>query len=165
MDESLPPEEVLFRRQNAPTRFVENDVYFANESITAGNPLPDSDMLKAIHTYASDFYDNATTNHGRTDWRSMDETALIAMGILLEEAAKESLGETGDMAFVEGEEIVNTDDVPTYSQIAKTSDRKRSSRRSSTVLAGDDSDLKEFRPKGKRKKRKNDRIRRDTSQG
>lgn len=88
----------------------------------------------------------------------MDETALIAMGILLEEAAKESLGETGDMALVEGEEIGNTDAASNGSQVAKKSGRKRNSRRSSTVLGGEDSDAKEFRPKGKRKKRKNDRV-------
>ena len=33
----------------------------------------------------------------------MDETALLAMGILLEETVKRSLGDTGDMVFVEGE--------------------------------------------------------------
>jgi hypothetical protein len=161
---SLPPEEVLFRRQNAPTRYAENDIYFANESIPAGNPLPDSDLLKAIHAYTSDFYDNATTNHGRFDWRSMDETALIAMGILLEETAKESLGKTGDMAFVEGEEIVNTDDVSTSSQRTQKSGRKRSSR-SSTIVFGEDSNIEDFWPKEKRKKRKNDTDPRGTSQG
>jgi hypothetical protein len=31
----------------------------------------------------------------------MDETALIAFGILLEEMAREELGETGDLAFTE----------------------------------------------------------------
>lgn len=153
--EPLRPEEVLFRRQNAPTRYAENDIYFANESIPAGNPLPDSDLLKAIHTYTSDFYDNATQNRGQTDWRSMDETALIAMGILLEEAAKESLGETGDMSFVEGEEISNADGVFGGTQTAIKPGRKRSSRRSSTVL-GDFRDIDEFRPKGKRKKRRNE---------
>lgn len=41
----------------------------------------------------------------------MDETALLAMAILLEEVAKESLGETGDLVFVEGEkEISDPDD-------------------------------------------------------
>ncbi len=35
----------------------------------------------------------------------MDETALLAVGILLEEAAEEVLGEKGDMVFVEGEEL------------------------------------------------------------
>lgn len=31
----------------------------------------------------------------------MDETALVALGILIEEMAKETLGETGDLALVE----------------------------------------------------------------
>ena len=34
----------------------------------------------------------------------MDGSALIALGILLEEMCKEKLGDTGDLAFVEGEE-------------------------------------------------------------
>ena len=34
----------------------------------------------------------------------MDETALIALGILMEETAREVLGETGDLAFLEGDE-------------------------------------------------------------
>ena len=39
----------------------------------------------------------------------MDETALLAMGILIEEAAKESLGETGDLTFTEGEDYNHLD--------------------------------------------------------
>jgi hypothetical protein len=34
-------------------------------------------------------------------WKCMDETALIAFGILLEETVREVLGETGDLAFTE----------------------------------------------------------------
>jgi len=34
----------------------------------------------------------------------MDETALIAFGILMEETARDVLGETGDLAFLEGSE-------------------------------------------------------------
>lgn len=57
-------------------------------------------MLKAIHAYASDFYASATGDRGKNDWRSLDETALLALGILLEEAASEGVGENGDLAFV-----------------------------------------------------------------
>jgi hypothetical protein len=32
----------------------------------------------------------------------MDETALLALGILLEESAREVLGESGDLVFTEG---------------------------------------------------------------
>lgn len=103
------PEEVLFRRLKAPIRYMEDDFYFANERLPEGphgkELLPDSDLLKALHAYCSDFYASATTEHGKLDWMSMDETALLAIGILLEEAAAESLGETGDMVFVEGENV------------------------------------------------------------
>ncbi|OXV05261.1 hypothetical protein Egran_06971 [Elaphomyces granulatus] len=102
---AVPPEEVLFRRQSAPVRYEENDFYFAHESLSSECPLPSSDLLQAIHTYSSDFYDNAAVDGGRDDFRSMDETALIAVGILLEEMARESLGDTGDLVLVEGEEI------------------------------------------------------------
>jgi hypothetical protein len=33
----------------------------------------------------------------------MDETALLAMGILMEEVCRETLGVTGDLVFTEGE--------------------------------------------------------------
>ena len=65
--------------------------------------MPDSDLLQAIHAYVSDFYENATHNKGLIDFASMDETALLAMGILLEEAAAQCLGDIGDMALFEGE--------------------------------------------------------------
>lgn len=81
---------------------MENDFYFANENIPEDQPLPDSDLLKAIHAYTSDLYANKTVDRGQSAWRSMDETALIALGFLLEETAVEALEETGDMALVEG---------------------------------------------------------------
>jgi len=34
----------------------------------------------------------------------MEETALLAFGILVEEAASEILGTSGDLAFIEGED-------------------------------------------------------------
>ncbi|QSZ36524.1 hypothetical protein DSL72_006404 [Monilinia vaccinii-corymbosi] len=100
---AVPPEAVLFRSKNAPTRYAESDIYFANER-ESPKGLPDSDLLKSLHTYASDFYSRATAEGGSIDWRSMDETALIGLGILMEEASREILGETGDLTFTEGEE-------------------------------------------------------------
>jgi hypothetical protein len=94
----------LFRRKNAPTRFVESDIYFANER-ELRTELPDSDLLKALHCYTSDFYSRTTAKDGTGDYQSLDETALIALGILMEEAARDTLGQTGDMVFVEGEEL------------------------------------------------------------
>lgn len=100
----LSPEAVLFRSKRAPTRYAEHDIYFANERVPDLN-LPDSDLLKALHCYASDFYARATPDGGVTDWKSLDETALIAFGILMEEACKEILGESGDLVFTEGQEV------------------------------------------------------------
>jgi hypothetical protein len=99
---AVSPEAVLFRRKNAPIRFEESDFYFANELLPS-RALPDSDLLKALHCYTSDFYSRATADKGRGEWRSMDETALLALGILMEEVCRETLGETGDMVFTEGE--------------------------------------------------------------
>lgn len=65
--------------------------------------LPESDLLKALHCYVSDFYSRNTTDGGADDWKSLDDTALIALGILMEEAA--GLSMTGDLVFVEGEQI------------------------------------------------------------
>jgi len=103
LGQAVRPEEVLFRRQGAPPRFQEHDAYFANDQLGPSQKLPDSDLLKHLHAYASDFYRSATTSRGRRDWRSMDETALLALGILLEETAGESLGATGDLALLESD--------------------------------------------------------------
>ena len=99
----IHPEEVLFRRRAAPERYEEHDIYWANDDLEENQILPDSDLLKAVHAYASDFYNKATASHGSIDFNSMDETALIAFGILLEESAGAILGQTGDLVFVEGQ--------------------------------------------------------------
>jgi hypothetical protein len=83
---------------------VESDIYFANER-ELRTELPESDLLKALHCYASDFYSHATADSGIGDYRSMDETALIALGILMEEEALKTLGQTGDLVFTDGEEV------------------------------------------------------------
>ena len=101
----LPPEEVLFRRGEAPERYEENDFYWANQDLNDEQALPDSDLLKAIHAYVAEFYGRATLDKGQVDMRTMDETALLALGILMEETAKDILGEAGDLVFVEGEEV------------------------------------------------------------
>ena len=97
----MPPEDVLFRRRHAPERYEEDDVYFAHEYLEDSQELPDSDLLKAVHVYASDFYGKGLRRKGQVDYRSMDETALICMGVLLEEYMQSILGDTGDLVFVE----------------------------------------------------------------
>ncbi|KAI9814887.1 MAG: hypothetical protein M1832_005615 [Thelocarpon impressellum] len=96
----LPPEEVLLRRKNAPERVEEADMYFEGAADVEGG-LPDGELLKALHAYAADYY--GRRGYGG-DWRSLDETALLALGVLVEEMAGEVLGEAGDGVFVEGEE-------------------------------------------------------------
>ena len=50
--------------------------------------LPDPELLKALHAYCSDFY---ARNGGGESFESLDETALLALGILMEEAADEAV--------------------------------------------------------------------------
>ncbi|KAH9906843.1 hypothetical protein F4778DRAFT_600696 [Xylariomycetidae sp. FL2044] len=116
-DPILAPEEVLFRRSRAPVRYAEKDIYYAHESLPDGGRdiLPDSDTLKAVHSYASHFYSNLHASQSmrepqsenniarrNIDERSMDETALLAFGVLLEETGRETLGRKGDLVFTEG---------------------------------------------------------------
>ena len=103
---ALTPDEVLLRRTRAPTD-VPLDFYKAEVRLGPSQRLPDSDLLKALHQYASDFFSMATYDKGKCDVRSLDETALLAMGILLEEAAVEALGENGDMVLVEPDHLQN----------------------------------------------------------
>ncbi|SPQ24933.1 8ec96993-4bc2-44b1-bda7-8ba71ac522fb [Thermothielavioides terrestris] len=107
----LAPEEALFRRKNAPVRYAEQDIYWANEDLPDGGLgyLPDSGLLKSVHGYASRFYEAAAARLGPkcvvgtriVDERSMDETALLAFGILLEEASRDALGKRDDLVFTE----------------------------------------------------------------
>lgn len=69
--------------------------------------LPSSDLLKSVHHHVSRYYEALNVRLGGgedpVDERSMDETALLAFGILLEEAARDALGKEGDLVFTEGE--------------------------------------------------------------
>ena len=103
----MPPEDVLYRRRHAPERKPErereHDPYWASDDLPSNARLPDSDLLKAVHAYAADFYHRTTTDRGTISTRSLNETALLAMGILLEESMRQALRETGDLALVESE--------------------------------------------------------------
>lgn len=50
--------------------------------------------------YASEYYAR-TGGKGRGDFRSLDETALVALGVLMEEVCGRALGEGGDLVFTE----------------------------------------------------------------
>jgi hypothetical protein len=122
---------VLFRSRNAPTRYAESDIYFSNEREPPIG-LPESDLLKALHSYASDFYSRATSNGGAGDWKSLDETALVALGVLMEEATRDILGQTGDLVFTEGEEVIEQVSVAPLAQRRKLQGRPRKKRRVDT---------------------------------
>ncbi|TQS32201.1 hypothetical protein Golomagni_07494 [Golovinomyces magnicellulatus] len=114
------PEEVLFRRKGAPVRYMEDDIYFANEKELPGGgqgTLPESDLLQSVHSYTSQFYDRMPVEFEdqgdeSVDFRSMDGTALLAFGVLLEEAGKEALGRKGDLVFTEGRQESSEDEAP-----------------------------------------------------
>jgi hypothetical protein len=99
-NQPLRPDEVLFKNINAPTRYEETDYYFAHKDLPQEQKLPDGDLLKSLHAYVSKLY-SRTQEDGVKVWKCMDETALIALAILMEESAKETLGETGDLALLE----------------------------------------------------------------
>lgn len=99
---ALKPEEVLLRRVDAPSG-VTRQYYNADESLKPDQILPDAEVVTAVHKYAAGYYSAHAYGEVNHNYRSLDETALIAFGILLEEAAAEGLGETADMVLVEPE--------------------------------------------------------------
>ena len=101
----IPPDEVLFRSINAPTRYEEDDIYRLERYLKPDLTLPESDLLKALHAYVADFYGRNLGPEAEISYRSMDGSALLALGILMEELCRKALGETGDLAFIEGEEL------------------------------------------------------------
>lgn len=92
---------MLFKQANAPIRYEETDYYNAHARLPPDQQLPSGELLTAIHAYVSKLYSRTMESDSQPAWKCMDETALIALGILMEETAREVLGETGDFAFVE----------------------------------------------------------------
>jgi hypothetical protein len=125
--------------------------------------LPDSDILEAVQSYAGQFYANTGDSRRTEHFSSMNGSALIAMGVLLEEMGNELLGETGDMVLVEREDGDNYDsghyasDASISSSVhtVKTS-RKRSasvmSRGTSNHMSGTEEGSSSSRKRGKNKK-------------
>lgn len=99
---ALKPEEVLLRRVDAPYG-VTGEFYNADESLKPIQRLPDAEVAKSVHQYAADYYSAHVHGEVNHNHKSLDETALLALAILMEEATAESLGENGDMVLVEPE--------------------------------------------------------------
>ena len=120
--------------------------------------MPDSDLLKAVHTYASDFYGRATLNGGLLDFESLDETALLSLGVLLEEMAEHVLGDTGDLAFVEGEEIDDAAHGPAKSPRTMNAESTKSPSTTTTSAETSDSEVKQRHKRRKTRHTPNDDI-------
>ncbi|CAL5873583.1 uncharacterized protein PFLUO_LOCUS7864 [Penicillium psychrofluorescens] len=155
----LRPEEVLLRREHAVDFEAKDSTYFANETLPTNRPLPSSDLLEAIHAYVADHYEFTTEDQGQSDYKTMDETALIAMGVLIEELAKEALGETGDLVLVEGQELSDDEDSHPGSEsdsvprpVAKSLRRKRSNTTANPARAGSQHTTTGVRKKHKRRR-------------
>jgi hypothetical protein len=86
-------------------RYQEDDYYPAHTKLPADQKLPSGDLADALQTYVSTLWAK-TEQPGlmQRAWRGMDETALLALSILMEETARGVLGETGDLAFTEAAE-------------------------------------------------------------
>jgi hypothetical protein len=92
-------------------RYEETDYYFAHETLPSGQQLPSGDLLSALHAYGSKLFARTAESGMEKTWKCMDETALIAFGILMEEAAREKLGNTGDLAFTEADDADESEDL------------------------------------------------------
>jgi hypothetical protein len=157
IESPFTPLEVLLRRESAPTA-GRADVYFADENLEVDQKLPDSELLKVLHAYSSDFYSMQTEDRGQCDFRSLDETALIALGVLLEEAAIQALGETGDMVLVEpeGADSIVAESRATQMQISGRVPQVQTPPYVSEE-SSDDSDAEEMRAR-KRRRHGDDRM-------
>lgn len=109
-ERTLPPEEVLIRRPHYLNNKLKGEPYFAHERLPRQMKLPNSDMLTAIHAYAADFYKYGI-ERTKPVYQSMDESALLAFGILAEELAKEGMGTTGYRCLLDDPEATDNEDL------------------------------------------------------
>lgn len=136
-----------------PIRYEETDRYFAHESLSLDHPLPSSELLESVHAHTADFYDQAVTTNGGANHYSMNGKSFMFMGVLLEELAKESLGETGDMALVEGDNLSTDEETDPKLEGRKRRKRAKSGLSSAYASSGEDLDsvVKRKRRSKKRK--------------
>lgn len=109
-ERTLPPEEVLIRRPHYLNNKLKGVPYFANERLPREARLPTSEMLTSIHAYAADFFKYGMQRY-RPVYQSMDESALLAFGILAEELSKEGMGSTGYKRLLDDPQATDNEDV------------------------------------------------------
>lgn len=154
------PEEVLSRRKANSKKPIGEESYFAHESLPSHISLPSSNILEAAHAYTAHFYKHQFKRAGKNDYQSMDETALLAMGILLEELADEALGHTGDLVLVEGESADEEEMAVSDTTDISQQQRRRRKRADTSVSSGPVTAHEHLR--GVRRKFKRRRVRRES---
>lgn len=93
----LPPDEVLEFRKNSCIKIPIVDRDELPE-------LPDSDLLKALHYYTSKKLTSGGPENKRY-CRTMDETALLAFGMIIEDCIDELIDENSAQMFLEPEDM------------------------------------------------------------
>jgi len=90
--------EYYFEHKHVPKDVDEDEERTHWHPEVENHILPSSDVLSAVHRSAAKFF---AKSGRKKHLRFMDETALLAFGMLLEETMKEKLGENGYLAFLE----------------------------------------------------------------
>ncbi|KAK6497878.1 hypothetical protein TWF481_012277 [Arthrobotrys musiformis] len=92
-------DEILFHNPSNPSFVLPDSVKNILEDQKVTGNLPDSDLLKVVHRYVAEFF--AAKGWDEVMTRSMDESAMLAIGVILEEYCREMIGKDGDMVFAE----------------------------------------------------------------
>ncbi|KAK6511024.1 hypothetical protein TWF506_010108 [Arthrobotrys conoides] len=92
-------DELLFHNPLNPDFVLPDSVKSILEDEKIIGDLPDSDLLKAVHRYVSEFFEAKGWDGVMA--RSMDESAMLAIGVILEEYCREMVGKDGGMVFAE----------------------------------------------------------------
>ncbi|KAF1815929.1 hypothetical protein P152DRAFT_471302 [Eremomyces bilateralis CBS 781.70] len=101
----LAPEEALLKRYCAPDGLESSALYFSGTSDLRPDLIPDSELLRAIHHYTTHLFKGLGAGESDPCWGAFDGTAMLALGVLVEETVRELVGDSGDLAFVGGVEI------------------------------------------------------------
>lgn len=109
-ERAIPPEEALIRRPHYLNNKLKGEPYFAHEHLPRKTRLPSPDILTAIHAHAADFF-KYSMKISKPVYQSMDESALLAFGILAEELAKEKFGAVGHRVLLDDPEATDNEDM------------------------------------------------------
>lgn len=108
-ERTLAPEEVLIRRPHYLNNKLKGEPYFAHERLPRQARLPTSEMLTALHAHAADFYKYGM-QRTKAVHQSLDESALLAFGILTEELCRELMGPEGYRCLLDDPQHTDNED-------------------------------------------------------